>query len=209
VRTQGVWEFIPGSRAGAYGSGDRFIELRGYLAMHSGWRGALAMESAATILGLAQHLPGREVISIIPGERCPRALSDWRMVSIDMSDVGRIHQDGLPLWNTDGLIAGIAMRPSAYHDLAGLAQWLPEVKHRLHGAELMACLAGAPESAWQRAAYLTRIAGADDVCRAILGQRPPRHPVWFGATRVGGVYDRMTKVNDADLARYLEGGTGA
>jgi hypothetical protein len=32
---------------------------------------------------------------------------------------------------------------------------------------------------------------------------------WFGATRHGGIYDPTTKVSDADLAPYLDGGTGA
>jgi hypothetical protein len=56
VRTKGVWEFIPGARAGAYSSGDRFIEFRAQHAAHPGWPGVLAMESAATLLGLAQRL---------------------------------------------------------------------------------------------------------------------------------------------------------
>jgi hypothetical protein len=33
LRTMNAWEFFPGVRAGAYGSGDRFIELRAQLAI--------------------------------------------------------------------------------------------------------------------------------------------------------------------------------
>jgi hypothetical protein len=209
VRTKRAWEFIPGSRAGAIGSGDRFIEFRAHLAVHPDWPGVLAMESAASVLGLAQHLPDREVVSLPPSMSLPKALSEWRMVTAAMPAEGLDQHDHMPTWNLEGLIAGIALRPSGYQDLPGLAQWLPDAGSKLRKHELLACLVFAPESVWQRAAYLARVAGAEDVAAAIVNEHPPKHPVWFGATRNGGTHDPVTKVTDADLARYLEGGTGA
>ncbi|MDR0592060.1 MAG: hypothetical protein LBG60_02135 [Bifidobacteriaceae bacterium] len=44
------------------------------------------MESAATVLGLAQHLPEREVVALPPGDRPPRAMSEWRTVGIGLPD---------------------------------------------------------------------------------------------------------------------------
>jgi hypothetical protein len=209
VRTQGAWEFNPGSRAGPFGSGDPFIELRAHLAVNPAWTGCLAMESAATVVGLAQRLPSREVLALTPGQRLPRAMSDWRTVSVDLPDAGRAAQDGLPLWNVEGLVAGIAIRPSGYRDLAGLAQWLPGAGYRLRKDELLECLVGRPDAVWQRAAYLLRVAGAHAIAEAVLESRPPRHPVWFGATRTGGHCDPVAKVTDADLVRYLEIEAGA
>ncbi|MDR1188882.1 MAG: type IV toxin-antitoxin system AbiEi family antitoxin [Bifidobacteriaceae bacterium] len=209
VRTQGAWEFNPGSRAGPFGSGDPFIELRAHLAVAPAWTGCLAMESAATVLGLAQHLPSREVVALTPGERLPRAMSDWRTVTFGLPGAGRAVEDGLPLWNVEGLVAGIAIRPSGYRDLAGLAQWLPEAGERLRKDEFLECLAGRPDAVWQRATYLLRVAGAAAIAEVLLESRPPRHPVWFGATRTGGLYDPVAKVSDADLGRHLEGGVGA
>jgi hypothetical protein len=209
VRTKGAWEFIPGARAGAIPSGDRFIELRATLAVHPGWPGVLAMESAASVLGLSQHLPEREVVGLPPGMTLPKAMSEWRSVTAAMPAEGVTLRDYLPAWTLEGLIAGIALRPSAYQDLPDLAQWLPDAGRELKQRELFACLAGAPQSAWQRAAYLARLARADAVSDAIVTEHPPQHPIWFGATRHGGLSDPVAKVTDADLAPYLEGGTGA
>jgi len=208
VRTKGAWEFIPGSRAGAVASGDRFIEFRAYFAVHPEWSGVLAMESAATVLGLAQHLPSREVVAL-PTGAAPKALSQWRVVTVTIPEVGCEWRDHMPTWNLEGLIAGIAIRPSGYLDVPGLAQWLPAVGKNLRASALAECLNGRPGSVLQRAAYLARIAGADDVAGAVLSQRPPKHPIWFGATRSGGTYDPVVKVCDADLAPYLDGGIGA
>jgi hypothetical protein len=209
LRTKGAWEFIPGARAGRYGSGDRFIEFRAQRAAHSEWLGVLAMESAATLLGLAQRLPEREVVALPPGTPRPKALSDWRAVAIDLPAEGRGVHDGLPCWTVNGLLAGVAIRPSGYRDLAGLAQWLPDAGGQLDTDTLSACLTDAPRSAWQRAAYLARVAGAGEVAADLLAARPPETMVWFGATRVGGTYDPVAKVSDADLAPYLEEGVGA
>jgi hypothetical protein len=209
VRTKGAWEFIPGSRAGVVGSGDRFLEFRAHLAVCPGWPGVLAMESAATVLGLAQHLPIREVVALPPDVALPKSLADWRRVSAVMPVQGFDRHDYLPTWNLEGLVAGIALRPSGYQDLPSLAQWLPDVGAKLRKDALLACLTSGSESVWQRAAYLARIAGAEEVAVAIMSEHPPRYPIWFGATRSGGVYDAVSKVSDADLSPYLSGGIGA
>jgi len=210
VRTKGVWEFNPGSRAGAFGSGDRYIEFRAQQAAHPDWPGVLAMESAASILGLAQHLPEHEVVAIPRGFTVPKALSDWRSVTADLPPEGLAISDDLPHWNLDGLLAGIAMRPSGYQNLAGLAQWLPGVGLQLHAEIIAACLQGAPVSTWQRAAYLSRIAGADSVANHLLEAHPPTTAAWFGGTRTAGArYDPVTQVSDSALAPYLEGGVGS
>lgn len=210
LRTKGVWEFLPGARAGAYGSGDRFIEFRAQQAAHPGWPGVLAMESAASLLGLAQRLPAREVVALPPGAVMPRALAEWRRVAVALPRSAGVERDGLRYWNAAGLIAGIAHRPSGYQDLAGLAQWLPDVGSHLTATVMMECLADAPLAVWQRAAYLSRLAGAQEIAEVLLAEHQPVVSVWYGATRAAGAqYDPVSKVLDADLAPYLNGGSGA
>jgi hypothetical protein len=108
-----------------------------------------------------------------------------------------------------GVQPRLAIRPSGYRDLAGLAQWLPEAGERLREDEFLECLTGRSDAVWARAVYLLRVAGAEAIAEAALESRRPKHPVWFGATRTGGLYDPVAKVTDADLVRYLEIPAGA
>lgn len=108
LRTRGAWEFIPGARAGRYPSGDRFIEMRAQLAINPAWPGVLAMESAASVLGLAQRLPSREVVALPPGTPIPKAMSDWSATTVLIPTVGTSIIAGLPTWNLDGLVAGVS-----------------------------------------------------------------------------------------------------
>jgi len=210
LRTEGVWEFLPGARAGAYGSGDRFIEFRAQRAVYPWWPGVLAMESAASLLGLAQRLPTSEVVALPAGVALPKALSVWRYVTVALPDSAQVERDGLVYWSMTGLIAGIAFRPSGYRDLAGLAQWLPEAGAQLDQSILMEALEAAASSVRQRAAYLARLAGADAVAMALLAGHLPVRPVWYGPTRAAGArYDPVTGVSDGDLAPYLTGGFGS
>jgi hypothetical protein len=166
------------------------------------------MESAASILGLAQRTPSREVVALPQGVPLPKAMSQWRSTTVAIPLAGRTMVRGLPIWTVNGLVAGIAMRPSGYQDVVGLAQWLPESARGLDTDIIAQCLGSAPQAAWQRAAYLARLAGNVGVSGALLAARPPRQMVWFGATRRGGRFDRATQVTDADLAPYLYAGTG-
>lgn len=204
LRTRHAWEFLPGARGGPYGSGDRFIEFRAQLAVDSSWGGVLAMESAASVLGLAQRIPEREVVAIAADDPFPKSMAGhWRYVRIEMAEEGITAVQGLPSWNREGLIVGIAVRPSCYKDIAGLGQWLGAAVYQADVARIIRLLKPMSVAASQRATYLLKasqnIAGAE----AILAAYPPSQTAWLGPHRAGGLFDPLTKVNDTVLYRYL------
>lgn len=157
LRTRHAWEFLPAARGGAYSCGDRFIEFRAQQAVNPGWRGVLAMETAA-----------------IP----PR-------------------------------VVGIAARPSSYHDVAGLGQWLPDAVTRVNLDTVISMLETKPHATAQRAAYLLGSAGNHDARAALVAAYPAAQTAWFGPRTTGGVFDPKTKVNDTLLHQYLTVGAGS
>jgi AbiEi antitoxin C-terminal domain len=209
LRTSNAWEFLPGARAGAYGSGDRLIEVRAQLATKPGVRIAMAMESAAVLLRLAQRLPGREVVWIADRGGLPKALVEFRVVHLAMPDSAITPVDGLPVWTVEALLMGVATKPSSYRDLAGLAQWLPDAGPRVDFDLLVTCLEPANASSRQRAIYLLELANRIDLAERLARLFPPKVPVWFGAKRSGGRYDRLSQVLDSELLPLMSGGTGA
>ena len=210
LRTRHAWEFLPGARGGAYGSGDRFIEFRAQRAVDPTWRGVLAMESAASVLGLAQRLPEQEVVALPAEQPFPKALARaWRYVRIELPDAGLTTINGLPSWNVEGLIVGVAARPSAYKDVAGVAQWLPQAAAAVNVDTVINLLASMPRPTAQRAAYFLGSAGDHDARAAIVATYPTTETVWLGPRVAGeGVFDAATKVNDTLLHPYLSVGTG-
>lgn len=211
LRTRNVWEFLPGARGGAFGSGDRFIEFRAQHAVNPGWSGVLAMESAASVLGLAQRMPEREVVALAGGQALPKALAgEWRSITLELAESGTTRVDGLLTWNLEGLIIGIAVRPSSYLDTAGLGQWLPEAARRADAEVIVDLLAGVRPAARQRAAYLLGAGGNEAARSVILARYPARSVAWFGPRVVGaGVFDSESQVNDTVLHEYLSVGTGS
>lgn len=209
LRTRNVWEFLPGARAGAYGAGDRYIELRAQMAYDPDAPFVLAMESAAVLLGLSQHLPASEVVACPPGVRLPKGLGGWRVVHLTTPESAVEHRDGLPVWRVEALLVGIAARPSGYQDLAGLAQWLPDAGDRIDADLLTACIEGAKPATTQRCIYLLGLAQRPDLAERLARLYPPRTPVWFGTRKPGSRHDLVSKVTDADLAPLMSGGTGA
>lgn len=211
LRTRGAWEFLPGARGGAYGSGDRFIEFRAQEAVNPTWQGALAMESAASVLGYAQRVPRKEVVALPQGSRPPKALShDWRFLQLTVAQDGLTVMSGVRTWNLEGLIYGIAVRPSSYEDVAGLAQWLPDSADEVDVAVLIDLLRDAKPAARQRAAYILGSAGAASAKSAIVAEFPPKETAWLGPRSAGtSVFDGAANVNDALLHRYMSVGTGS
>lgn len=210
LRTRNVWEFLPGARAGAFSSGDRFLEFRAQRAVDPSWGGVLAMESAASVLGLAQRLPEREVVALPKPEALPKAmLGAWRSVGIQLPDVGITEAGQLPTWNLEGLLAGIAIRPTSYRDTPGLAQWLPEVGTQVDSGRLIRLLEAATPMSRQRAAYLLGVAGNVEARERLADRYPPAGVAWFGPRSADGAFDKKTQVNDTLLHPYLTVGGAA
>lgn len=211
LRTRSAWEFFPGARAGAYSSGDRFIEFRAQRAVAAAWPGVLAMESAASVLGLAQRAPEKEVVALPTGLALPKALvGDWRSVGVHLPDEAVTStREGLPSWNLEGLLAGIAIRPSGYNDIPGLAQWLPEAAAQADTALLAKILSGAAASAKQRATFLLGAGGNTAARDWFISRWPAQAVAWFGSRDGDGVFDSASQVNDTVLYRYLDAGVGA
>jgi predicted transcriptional regulator of viral defense system len=210
LRTKGAWEFLPGARGGAFGSQDRFIEFRARRATEPGWRGVLAMESAATTLGLAQRLPAQEVVALPEGSAFPKAFAgDWRCVRIDLGPKGQTVINSLPTWTVDALIVGIAARPSGYRDVAGLGQFLDEAGQRVDPAQVIELLRTQPAATRQRAAYLLSASSQGRKADEVLKTYPPSQPVWLGPRTTGGHFDRQCLVNDTLIWNYLTIGAGA
>lgn len=210
LRTRNTWEFLPAARGGPYGSGDRLIEFRAQRAADPTWPGVLAMESAALVLGLAQRVPEREVVSLPLGVQPPKAFAgEWRTITVVQPSEGTVFVEGLPSWNLEGLITGIAARPSAYRDVSGLGQWLPERAVAADIDVLVYLLETLPGSARQRAAYLLAAGGNRDGSAEVIRRFQPRGVAWLGPRKHGGIFDAATQVNDTSLHRFLTVGTGA
>lgn len=209
LRTRHTWEFLPGARGGAFGSGDRFIEVRAQMAARPEWPGVVAMESAATLLGLAQRIPEQEVVALPDGERFPRALTgDWRYVRVAVPAEGTTTNSGLHTWNHEGLLVGIGARPSGYQDVPGLGQWLSTSPRDADVELLISLLSPMSAPTRQRTAYLVLASGNIEAARRIMTAYPSSDTAWLGPRRPGGRYDPLTKVSDTVLHQYLTVGVG-
>lgn len=210
LRTKNAWEFLPGARGGPIGSADRFVEFRARRATDPSWGGVLAMESAASLHGLAQRLPAQEVVALPHGATFPKALAgDWRYVRLDMGQEGNTLVNALPTWTIDALVVGVAARPSGYRDVAGLGQWLEVAAHRVDVDAVVDLLKAQNAATRQRTAYLLAAALFREKADVVLREYPPSQPVWLGPRKVGGYFDRDCLVNDTLLRDYLSIGVGA
>ncbi|MEZ5184963.1 MAG: type IV toxin-antitoxin system AbiEi family antitoxin [Candidatus Nanopelagicales bacterium] len=168
------------------------------------------MESAASVLGYAQRVPTTEVVSLPTGTALPKSMSqDWRVVNVSLAPDGVTTIDGLPTWNVEGLLAGIATRPSGYKDLPGLAQWLPDAAKQADISLIIHLLSTATAPTRQRVAYLLAVGDNSRGSEATLAAYPPQGPAWFGTRSVAGKFNPSTRVNDTALHPYLQVGAGS
>ncbi|MCP4086458.1 MAG: hypothetical protein GY745_15590 [Actinomycetia bacterium] len=170
LRTSGVWEFAPGARAGAWGGGDPFIELRARLATRP-IEVAVAAESAAWLHGLSTRAPAPHVIALPAGAKLPKSLEEFRVVrwaaADDLADL-----DGLPLWSVTTLLAFMGARPEKFRDWPNVSEWLADAVQRVSATALQEELANQPRSSWARTSYLMFRGGRDEMASELLSAAP-------------------------------------
>jgi hypothetical protein len=197
LKTRGAWEFAPGARAGAFGSGDPLIELRATLARRPSLPLSVAAESAAYLLGLVSRRPDVEVICAPDGVRLPKALSDMRLVRWTPK-VRFIVREGLPIWSVDTLLVFIGAKPSAYRDWPNVGEWLRPAVGRANTQSIEEELQGRSRGAWARVAYLLSKGGKELEALHLLDSAPPgTGPFYLGRKSGSGRYDARFDVVDA------------
>jgi hypothetical protein len=197
LRTRGVWEFAPGARAGAFGSGDPLIELRATLAHRPSLPLSVGAESAAYLLGLVSRRPDTEVIGAPEGVRLPKALAGMRLVRWSPK-AKRVVKDGLPIWSVDTLLVFMGAKPSAYRDWPNVGEWLRQGMGRTDPESIEAELQGRSRAAWARVSYLLAKGGRELEATRLLDSAPPgKGPFYLGRRSGPGRYDARFDVVDA------------
>jgi hypothetical protein len=202
--TKGVWEFAPGSRAGALGSGDPLIELRATLARVPSAPFVVAAESAAYLLGFAPRRPDPDVIGAPESVRPPKALRALRMVRWRPAG-DPVIRDGLPTWAPPTLLAFMGTRPSRYQDWMNVGEWLRSAAGQVAVPDLARELEHRSRSAWARTAYLLGVGAAEEAARALLSQAPPGRGPYYLGDRNGGRYSNPFEVVDSIGLRAASG----
>lgn len=199
LRTRGMYEFIPASRAGRFRSGDPFIELRATLRRRPNLTVQVAAESAAWLLGLSSREPGQHALAAPAGLEVPRALNGFRIVRF-ASVLPPITKDGLPVWSLETLLVAMAARPILYEDWPNVSDWLPRAASEVDMQEIIRALAKQPSAAGVRLAYMFARGAQPARAHAVLNEiNRPRGPVYFGPDRDRGKYDAEYGVVDSAL----------
>jgi len=200
LKTRGVWEFAPAARAGAFSSGDPFVELRATRARDGGSLFSVAGESAAYLLGLATRRPDREVVGAPADVRTPKALRDLRVVHWTPR-VEFVVKDGLPVWSITTLLAFMASKPGGYRDWPNVGEWIVEAARETTAEAITEELSGHPRSAWARAAYLLDRGAKPDGAVHLMELAPSgTGPFYLGRRAVPAHYDgRFDMVDSTGL----------
>lgn len=197
LRTRGVWEFAPAARAGAFGSGDPFVELRATLRRDPEAAYAVAADSAASLLGYSSRRPPRDVVAAAPGVTIPPALRGYRIVRWRPA-AAATPRDDLRVWPAATLVAFMAARPALFGDWPNVGEWLGAAAGDVTLGDLEAELAGRPRSAWARAGYLLHRGGRRADALDLLARAPPGHgPYYLGDRRSTGRHDPLFDVVDS------------
>ena len=197
LRTRGVWEFAPAARAGAYGSGDPFIELRATLRRDPEAAYVVAADSAAYLLGYSSRRPPRDAVAAPPGVTVPPALRDYRIVRWRPASAATRREE-LPVWSAATLVAFMAARPARFGDWPNVGEWLSAATGDVATADLTTELAGRPRSAWARAGYLLHRGGRRAEALELLAGAPVGHgPYYLGDRRSAGRHDPFFDVVDS------------
>ncbi len=200
LRKRDSWEFAPAARAGRFGAGDPWIELRALLAHDPAAPVAVAFESAVWELGHSSHQPTRPVLAHRRGWRVPAALHcrtvtfDWRVPSRTVR--------GLPVWTEATVLVAAAERPAAHGNWGNADDWLANTFRAAVREDILTEARGRRPSTLARLGYLADWAGQDEIAGEIEALLPARLPVSFlGSRDRRDRWSRRWRLYDALLPR--------
>ena len=154
IGKRGVWEFAPGSHAGAIGHGDPTTPLLAALAARPDLPAALALGSAAWALGFADRVPSTLDIAVPTGTRVGQDLRRIAAVSRFTTHVGHATAKGVPCHRAEQVVVHLAADPAAPRSWGAVLEWLPDLAADADRAVLLDELEGRPRAVAVRVGYL-------------------------------------------------------
>lgn len=208
---RGVYEFAPGSHAGALSRGDVTLPLQAALHGIAEPVAGLTLQSAAWALGAADRAPSRLEVAAADAKtqrRLHRVLGDRARVVPFAPNLPWERHRGVPVLSADSVLVHAATRPNDVRSWDSALDWLTELAADATFVRLADELTGRPRSVTVRLAYL--LSGLrPDVTEALdlmpgspLGRKPPgstQPKVYFGPRGRLLRHDARRQVADTTL----------
>ena len=184
LAVQGAYEFIPGSAAGAYQSGDPWLNLKAAIRLQPGLKAHVGFASAAWILGYLERAPSKQTIVAATVPKPPPSLSRVYIVIKTSSKkvFGAEQKRGLPVASPERIFVEIAWRPDLVEIRTDL-EWIRRLAANLDGRVVPDHLERlSMKSAWARAGYLAELVHDSDLANLIEKSMPIlRGPYYLGS----------------------------
>jgi hypothetical protein len=174
---RGVWEFVPGARAGGLSSGSPFYVLLAIRAKHPGLAASIALESALWQRNLLDRAPEPSVVVLPPGVRPPVGLRRaYRLTWFDMPS-GSEEVAGVPTQTLDATLLHLAAKPTDVQNWGAVLEALATIVSEVDRGVVEDQLTNLGHATQARLSYL--VSGVSPEWAESLGV-PRRGVVRFG-----------------------------
>lgn len=195
TEVRGVWEFIPGERAGAIASGDRLITLRAVLKAHD-VEVALALGSALWMLDVSERAPDQHEVAVPDDDYVPAALKrSYRVVKYS-AHLPPTEVTDVPVHSPGTVLVHLAHRPTHVKSWTNVLNHLTELVDLTSEDEIRTELEERSHATWVRLAYLLDGVAPELVSRLEI---EPSSKVWFGPRQELRRHNARWKVADTVL----------
>lgn len=170
LAVKGAYEFIPGSAAGVYRSGDPWLDLKAALRIHADLKVQIGLSSAAWLRGLKARAPSRHIVFAARKPKPPPSLSKvYTLVKTDENRLFGVEQlQGLPVATIERLFVEAVWRPDLLN-LRSNVGWLSKIMVDTNPIVVIEYLERLSiKSVWSRAGYLAEIVGYSELEDLIL-----------------------------------------
>ncbi|MFV2045647.1 MAG: type IV toxin-antitoxin system AbiEi family antitoxin [Anaerolineales bacterium] len=203
LAVKGAYEFIPGSAAGAYQSGDPWLNLKAALRLQPKLKAHVGLASAAWIHGYRERVPARHTIVAARVPKPPPSLSSvYIIIKTNQGKVfGAEQKRGLPVATIERIFVEVAWRPDLV-EIRSDIEWLWRLGADLDAHAIPAYLGRLSiKSVWARAGYLAELIRQAELANLIEELMPKsKGPFYLGnATRADRYVSRWKLYDNLGL----------
>ena len=194
---RGVWEFVPAEVAGPYSSFDPLLPLASMKAAHPEDECALAMQTAAWALGLADRVPERIEVAFADGIPAWKVPDGVRALAF-RSNLPLATAKDAPCLSPEAIVVHMASKPASVRSWSSTLEWLPDVAYEMGIDRTIGELEGRPSSVAARTGYLLQGMRLD-IAEAVRKAYPPSAKNRFGPRGTAMRNDERWKISDTLL----------